>query len=173
MILVVSTTVTVMAATTTLSIPRVQQAKSKWCWAACSEMVGQYMNSDSSRDQWDVVKHIKGSSYPNKGGTSSEIERSIKYVTKDMYTASTSRSPLSFSRHKSDINNSEPLIVWMSWDSSGAHVVVASGYNDTSDKLRLTDPASTSISYYPYDDLVNGTTIETGTGKYTRTIYID
>ena len=39
----------VSAATKTLSVPRVTQAKTKWCWAAASEMVGKYGVSTDSK----------------------------------------------------------------------------------------------------------------------------
>lgn len=37
-----STGVNVQAASKTLGVRRVEQQESKWCWAACSEMVGKY-----------------------------------------------------------------------------------------------------------------------------------
>ncbi len=173
-VLLFSFTTQVFAATKTLSVTRVTQSKDKWCWAACSEMIGTYKNSNSTRDQWDVVAYVKDSSYPNKTATSSEIEKGIKYASVDKVTYQTSSSPLSFSTTQSNIDSSNPIVVWMTWNNGEGHVVVCSGYQ-TSGKdeyLYLLDPASgASSNYYDYTTMKNGITIQSGTGKYTKTIY--
>lgn len=157
----------------TLSITQVVQAKTNWCWAACSEMVGRYQNSNSTRDQWAVVKEVKGSSYPNDGGTTSEIQQGIRYASVNTVTY-TNSSTLTFAKHESHIDNSDPLVVWMSWNSGNAHVVVCAGYktSGSTDYLYLIDPIEdTTKEYYNYTSLKNGTSIQSGTGKYTTTIY--
>lgn len=171
-ILLFSTSTSIYAART-LSINQVVQAKSKWCWAASSEMVGRYHNSNSTRDQWDIVKYIKGSNYPNEGGSNSEIEKAIRYASVDTVTYTTSNI-LSFDEHKKHIDNSNPIVVRMDWDSGGAHAVVCAGYKTSggSNYIYIIDPIEdTTMEYYNYTSLKNGTSIQTGTGKYTKSIH--
>ena len=166
-------TTTVFAART-LSISQVVQAKTNWCWAASSEMVGRYQNSSSTRDQWDIVKYIKGSSYPNEGGSNSEIEKAIRYASENTVTYNTSNT-LTFANHENHIDNSDPLVVRMDWNSGGAHAVVCAGYktSGSTNYIYLIDPIEdTTKEYYNYTSLKNGTSIQTGTGKYTKSIHI-
>lgn len=171
LIMLINTTTTVLAAT--LDVDRVTQAKTNWCWAATCEMIGTYHNSDSSRTQWDVVKKIKGSSYPNVGGTTTDIKNGIKYASEDLVTYS-SGSILSWSSHTSNISNGDPIGVWLSWDSGGSHAVVCAGTKTTSNTnyLYILDPwEDTDSTWYSYDALKNGTTLLTGTGKYTQSFW--
>lgn len=166
LMLVLSTTITASAAT--LDVSRVKQAKTNWCWAATSEMVGTYVNSASSRTQWDVVAYIKGSNYPNVGGTTSNIKNGIKYASNNTVTY-TSGSTLSWSKHTSNINDGYPIAVWMNWDSDGAHALVCAGTKTSSGSnyLYIIDPWENNTSeWYKYDSLKNGTTIQSGKGSY-------
>jgi hypothetical protein len=160
-------------AATELDVNKVTQAKTYWCWAACSEMIGRYQNNDSILDQWDVVSYIKGSDYPNTGGSTADITKGIRYVSEDTVTY-TSGSTLSWASHKTEIDDSDPLIVWMTWDSKHAHVVVCAGYktSGSTNYLYLIDPDPDATSeYYSYTALKNGTSIQSGNGKYTTSIY--
>lgn len=171
LVITFSTTTTVFAAT--LDVERVKQAKTNWCWAATSEMIGTYQNGDSSRTQWDIVKYLKGSSYPNKGGTVSDIKKAIKYSSKDLVTY-TSGSTLSWSKHTSNINNSNPIAMWIDWNSGGAHAVVCAGTKTSSGNnyLYVLDPwENTTSTWYNYNSLKTGTQLETGNGKYTKSFW--
>lgn len=171
LVMLFSAAATVSAAT--LDVTRVKQAKTNWCWAATSEMIGNYMNSSSSRTQWDVVAHIKGSDYPNKGGTTSDITAGIKYASKDVVTY-TYGSTLSWSKHTTNIDNGNPIAVWMNWDSGGAHALVCAGTKTTggSNYLYIVDPWENNTSqWYKYDSLKNGTSIQSGTGSYDRSFW--
>lgn len=166
LVLAFSTAVTASAAT--LDVTRVKQAKTKWCWAATSQMIGNYMNSGSSRTQWDVVAHIKGSDYPNVGGSTSDIKNGIKYASNDTVTY-TSGSTLSWSSHTSNIDSGNPIGVWMNWDDGRAHALVCAGTKTTSGNnyLYIIDPWEDNVSqWYKYDSLKNGTEIQSGTGSY-------
>ena len=50
-LLIISFVVPVFAASRTLGVSEIDQNKTKWCWAACSEMISKYYNSASNRDQ--------------------------------------------------------------------------------------------------------------------------
>lgn len=172
MVLMVFTALPASAAT--LDLTRVKQAKTNWCWAATSEMIGKYMNSSSTRTQWDIVKHIKGSSYPNEGGSVSNIKTAIKYASVDTvtYKSGTTRS---WSVHKSNIDSGNPIAVWMSWDNNGgAHAVVCAGTKTSSgtNYLYIVDPWEDNTSeWYNYTSLKNGTSIQSGKGKYVTSFW--
>ncbi len=166
MLLVFSTVVT--ASATTLNVTRVKQAKTKWCWAATSQMIGNYMNSSSNRSQWDVVAYVKDSSYPNVGGTTGDIRQGIRYASGSTVTY-TSGSICSWLSHTSNINSGNPIGVWMNWDSGGAHALVCAGTKTTSGSnyLYIIDPWEDNTSeWYNYNSLKNGTKIQSGTGSY-------
>lgn len=58
------------AASKTLGVSEIDQNKTEWCWAACSEMIGKYYDSGSNRDQYDLVEYIKGNTDNQPGNTS-------------------------------------------------------------------------------------------------------
>ena len=135
--------VTAFAAEKTLGINRVQQEKDNWCWAACGEMIGTYVNSNSTEDQWSIVKKIKGTifnQYPDKGASDAEVEKAIEVGSANAVNYTYNNSVRSFANHQSDIDNGYPICVQMQW-SSGKHVVVAAGYKTgTQNMLYLIDP---------------------------------
>ena len=61
----------------------------------------------------------------------------------------------------------------ITWNGgAGTHIVVISGYESTEQRVRLTDPGQgCSSAYYFHSNLIssNGTTIQSGTGRYTDT----
>lgn len=93
------TTVFVQPASTALNVTGVVQEKTNWCWAACAEMAGKQAYPSSDRDQWDVVKEVKGTlftPYPNVGGGMSESIEGSEYVTYSTITFSKSGSDTSW-----------------------------------------------------------------------------
>ncbi|MEG0693513.1 MAG: C39 family peptidase, partial [Oscillospiraceae bacterium] len=111
---------------------------------------------------------------PNNGGTDAELVKGIRYASSDTVTYQYSSSPLSFASHQTNIDGSNPLVVWMKWSPTSAHVVVCAGYKTTTTNnyLYLVDPIEdTTKAYYDYAHLKNGTSIQSGTGTYDHTIY--
>lgn len=160
---------TTHAATKTLNVTRVTQAKSKWCWATASEMVGKY-NVSTARDQWGVVELIRGNTYPDKGGTPSNMVSGIEYVSEYTKDASWVGYLLSITTIQSYINQGKPMIGRLDWGDNKGHAIVFSGYNNSN--VRCIDPwQNTSTTYYTYDALSNGGTFLTGTGQISHTIY--
>ena len=155
------------AATKVLSVSRVKQDKSNWCWAAASEMVGGYKVSGAPT-QWQVVELIFGNAYPNVGGSVDNMVSGVQYVskyTKKAYVSSFS----SLSSLQSEINAGKPMIIRMGWNAGGGHAIVGAGYSDSS--IYAIDPwENTSNRYYAYTLLKNGGTIATGTGKATHAV---
>ena len=159
----------VSAATKTLSVPRVTQAKTKWCWAAASEMVGKYGVS-TTRNQWGVVELIWGSAYPNLGGSVNNMVSGVEYVSEYTKDASSVSYLLSLSTIQSKIDQGKPMIGRLKWDEARGHAIVFSGYNGSN--IRCIDPwEDTSTTYYSYDALLNGSTFLTGTGVISHTVY--
>ena len=76
-------------------VSEIDQNKTKWCWASCSEMIGKYYNSGSNRDQYAIVKKIKGNT-DNQTGTITNICDAIKYASVDSVTFTSKSTALSF-----------------------------------------------------------------------------
>lgn len=165
--------VPVFAASKTLGVSEIDQNKTKWCWAACSEMVGKYYDSGSNRDQYDIVEHVKGNT-DNQGGTTTNICDAVKYASNDSVTFTSKSSALSFSACETEIDNSDPFIVWLEGTNGAmSHVIIANGYKTGSTNyLHILDPSpNVDGQYFSYTGLVNGSTGTLGTRCYERTIY--
>lgn len=172
-LLAISLTVTAFAASITLGVSEIDQNKTLWCWAACSEMIGKYYNSNSDKDQYDIVKEVKGNTN-NQGGSSSDICKAIKYASGNTVKFKTKESALSFSSCQTEIDNSDPFVVWLQGQNGSiSHVIVASGYKTGSTNyLYIIDPSpNVNAQYFSYTALVNGTTGTLGTRCYGKTIY--
>ncbi len=64
--------------------PRINQEMTKWCWAACAEMLGKNANPNATRTKYDVVAYLKGNEqdlYPNVGGFDEDIRIGAEYVS--------------------------------------------------------------------------------------------
>lgn len=174
-LLAISLTVTAFAASITLGVSEIDQNKTLWCWAACSEMIGKYYNSNSNKDQYDIVEEVKGNTN-NQGGSSDDICEAVQYASGNTVTFQTRESALSFSSCQTEIDNSDPFVVWLQGkNGSYSHVIVASGYKTGSTNyLYIIDPSpNVSAQYFSYTALVNGTTGTLGTRCYERTMYRD
>lgn len=163
------TAVNVQAASKTLGVRRVEQQESKWCWAACSEMVGKYGTS-SKLTQRDAVRLIWGDTYPNKAGTVANMVSCVQYISDYKKKAKSVSCLLSLENIKNNINAGKPMIGRISWTNGDGHAVVFSGYNDA--KIRIVDPAKNKpIIYLSYNDLKSKAKFKSGTGKITHTVY--
>lgn len=114
-----------------VNINGVVQAKSNWCWAACAETVGTTLYPSSQRDQYDVVKYIKGTPddpYPNVPGYTEDSAEGSEYVTYNRFQFGRTTSPFSFLDIESDIADGFPIQASAGYYSgsarSGGHVVV-------------------------------------------------
>lgn len=152
---------TVSAGTRVLPVKKVVQAKSNWCWAAASEMVGAY-GVTTSLGQADVVALIHGNTLPNLGGSVNNMVSGVQYVsnyTKQAYSSGF----VSLASATAQINNSHPFIIRVAWDNGGGHAVVCAGYSDAS--LYIVDPEqSNATRYYSYTTFANGGAIGHQTG---------
>ena len=171
-LLIISFVVPVFAASRTLGVSEIDQNKTKWCWAACLEMIGKYYNSASNLDQYDIVRKIKGNTN-NQGGSISNVCDAIKYASVDRVTFKSKDNALSFNSCKTEIDNSNPFVIWLQGQNgSMSHVIVASGYKTGSTNyIYILDPSTNNDEqYFSYTGLVNGTTGTLGTRCYERTV---
>ena len=82
---------------------------------------------------------------------------------------------ISFSDVQSYIARGRLLGIKMQWSSgSGAHALVLSGYR-ANQQVTLVDPAvgRSEIRSYGYANLINGTSISSGTGRWVKTWTLD
>lgn len=111
-------------------------------------MVGDYYGTNHSQAQ--IVYQIK-ESYADDTATDSETTQAINFAL-----------PQGF-----------PIPIKMLWNAGWAHIVVLAGY-DTDGKLTLIDPGvNCATRTYSYSSLKNGTTIQSGTGRYIKTWIIN
>jgi hypothetical protein len=162
----------------TLDVKRVEQSTDYWCWAASAEMVGKYLNPDSTVTQEDVVIELKGTPFPildlliaalypdflSVGGYLPDMEEGIEIVGGSDIEAD-SGARLSFGGHITEIDSNRPLIVRVGWldangQEEGSHALVASGYSyvgTSSKNLHLIDPwYLCGEAYFSFDELVQG-----------------
>lgn len=155
---------------TKMNISRQQQEQSKWCWAACASMIGEYITG-YLKSQSSIVQYIKRS-IVNSAATFPEMNNAIYYVsdyTKNGYNLST--NSFSYNSAVSQIDNNQLFAMYISWNILYGHYVVGAGYNNTGHKIYVIDPnGSAANSYYKYDDLVDGVQLYSGYGKWTTAI---
>lgn len=139
------------------STPIVKQAKSNWCWAACSEMVGKALYPSSDKDQYAIVKKIKGATlnpYPNVMGDYLDVINALSWVTNYNYSFN-AEEPWTEGRLAMYFDKGNGPIVAMLGNVStlsDGHMVVISGYKATVDGLMVyvIDPweGEKSLMYY-------------------------
>ena len=158
----------VQAANVTINVTKCAQEKSKWCWAACAEMVGKYYGHSFS--QKNICKHVKGQVI-DEAATISEITSALGYTTSHTVN---STGVLSFSGLSKAIYAGSPRVIRIGWTSGNGHVYVLAGIREETGGqtagLYLIDPiAGHGNAYYAYTKLVNGTNLAAGHGSYTNT----
>ena len=159
--------VTPLAYSANLGITRVQQAYSNWCWAACSEMAGRLVRGTGSPNQNAIASWVMGGTPGNFPASDNEVASALAYATNKTVTQS---GILAFTAIEMAVNQGRCMIAKIRWNSSGNHVVVIGGYNPTNVTVWLVDPAAgCSNASYSYSALLNGTSIQSGTGSYIRT----
>lgn len=168
--------------TESANITEVKQAKSNWCWAACAEMAGTSVYPSSNRDQYDVVRHVKGKNsdpYPDKPGSIRDSANGSKYVAYNNTDFTSKNSKWNFSQIATSLSHGNPVQAGAGYyDGSkrtGGHVVViymsqfidgASGTETYIDYLDPWDGASHHCSLDAFSDgSYNGR-------KYDQTIYV-
>ena len=134
-----------------VSVTRVTQAKSAWCWAACSEMMGKAMYNSSPSTQYDVAFWLKGTEseyYPNVGGTLNDTADGSDIISEYSYYFITD-SILSYSDLVAEMKSDQPVIAGLHGTLT-SHMVVING-------TELRDDSSGTSLYVYYIDPWDGT----------------
>lgn len=107
-------------------ITRVKQAKSNWCWAACSEMVGKHYNSASGQNQYSIVYHFNNN-YDNVTATGAQTAAAASYASGGTHTFTYMSSTLQFSRIVARMQSNQPVIAGLTNWAGYGHLVVIYG----------------------------------------------
>ena len=108
----------------------------------------------------------------NQGASDAQVRQAIAFAINNKYNVTT-RNSLSYEKIQKYISTSKLMGIKMVWNSGGAHALVLSGYS-ADGKVTLVDPAANAgIERYSYSSLVAGTTIQSGSGRYTKTWTLD
>lgn len=168
--------------TTRVDIPRVLQEKTRWCWAACAEMAGKGVYSSSSRDKYDVVKYLKGTSsdpYPDVSGSLSDSVAGSEYVAYNRASFTSMYSTLSFNDITTNLQRGYPVQAAIAIHRDGkrynGHMVVIymTQFIDNSDgvsyELDYVDPGNAKSYHCTYSQFCDGSF----NGKeYDQTVYV-
>jgi hypothetical protein len=150
-----------------LSVPRIAQEQTNWCWAAFSEMIFKYYGISSVR-QCDMASWQFGAAccaapsssicnapnWPNAVLTNWGINH--------LFTSSS----VSFSSVQFEIGSGRPVGSYYAWTGGGAHVAVVIGWYDNND-VHVNDPWY-SVGRISYVDLVAAYGLGTWAGTYTN-----
>jgi len=152
-----------------ISVTRREQQETNWCWAAVSQMIGAHYYGLLTQRQ--IVINVLGAEY-NRGASDAQVRQAIAFAINNKYNVTT-RNSLSYEKIQKYISTSKLMGIKMVWNSGGAHALVLSGYS-ADGKVTLVDPAANAgIERYSYSSLVAGTTIQSGSGRYTKTWTLD
>lgn len=168
MVLLLSCMLTSASASTVI---RREQERDRWCWAACAQMVGHTITGRLF-SQSDICKYVKGD-IVNDSATISELADAIFFTSRrnpEVYNGLIPWEDV-FSEVTYD-----PLTIRMQWPSGGGHfVVISMAWYSTADggQMMVVDPAQgTGSKEFGYRELIAGTKILSGYGKWTHTIMI-
>lgn len=168
MVLLLSCMLTSASASTVI---RREQEQKKWCWATCAQMVGHTITGRLF-SQSDICKYVKGGII-NDVATIDELASAILLTSR--------RNPTIYNNEISwlktlDEVKSDPLTIRIQWDIGGGHFVVISnaGYDAAKGgMIEIVDPAQgTGSKEFGYRELIAGTQILSGYGKWTHTVMI-
>lgn len=148
-----------------LNVDTIPQYKGNWCWAACSQMVMNFLDPSPDTSLYSQCKQAWKSLSPEQaalciqntcclgsGGTYDHVSDSICNHTNwpifeqfgfrcmDTYT---NWNYLSWEDMVHQIDNSKPLCLTYNWTGGGAHMIVMDGYKiDSNNQLfvHLIDP---------------------------------
>lgn len=122
-----------------MAVPLYYQEDTKWCWAACAQMMGVVLGY-SKKEQTDIVKNVKGSAI-NEGVTASESIKALEYVTNNGYTAERYSYTLSPYKLATNLSAGLPVVIIFTTDTSGVtHQTVLSGVDSTYSFIRVNNP---------------------------------
>ena len=143
-----------------LAVPKVRQAQSAWCWAACIKSVIQF-SQNRSVSQPTIVAALFGG-IVNRPATANQI----KYTMNQFQLSSTIGRALSMDMIDSNLSGRQPIIGGFIKNKNG-HLVVVRGYIATPPDRAVSsteeydilymNPAYGTYEYQSYANLCNPT----------------
>lgn len=181
--------VTVCPPSNKLGVPFYEQETNYWCWAACAQMVGMYINPSCTYDQVAIVREVKcdGEEDPTPWEAAGSLEETItalEYVANDdTIEFISTNSALSWETICDSIYNEKPINMIIGYYNSngirnGGHQVVIVGCEYDANGIPYVfyfDPALKDSANDPipkeYSLLVNGYPSGDHINRYVQTIY--
>ena len=162
-----------------LNVPLHGQETSEWCYAASTQMIGEYFGS--SIKQCTIASHDNGiDCCPPDGGSvpSSCVNGGNTYdeLTYWGFPGVDNGGALSYSGIKSEIDAQRPVGVGIEWPSGGKHAIIVDGYwtkSDGTHHVHILNPLPVNHGdeeWATYDVLLNGGAEDSGTNLGTHTI---
>ncbi len=155
-----------------LNLPLIYQVQSEWCWAACANMVLRFcVNAQNSN--CDIVNWLLNQTNCCSASNSISCNRNCQWAdiekiyTHWNITCTQINDNIPFNDIITEIDNNRPVQIGYQWDFGGGHVVVAIGYNLSSDNKQyvyLNDPIR-GHGWYLYTNIINAG----GKGKWVYT----
>jgi hypothetical protein len=130
-----------------LPVPYYTQQQTNWCWAACTEMVITYFNTDAQQ-QCQIVSAVLNRkdccNNPLPGPCNVGLAANAicgVYTRFHLGNCNNTGAQVPFGNLKTAINAKRVVEVWWLWTGGhSAHVVLAVGYDDDNSQVRIFDP---------------------------------
>ena len=144
----------------TLNVPQIAQEQTKWCWAACTEMVLHYYDNPNARQcefaNWlfDQTQCCEDPANPACNQTCSGNDVQAVYANWNILSTLRERT-VPFERLQKEIDAGRPVEVAFEWNGRGGHVAIVCGWDtdETGPFVRVNDPAYGS-GWVDYDELL-------------------
>jgi hypothetical protein len=167
-------------AQTALNVPLHGQETPDWCYAATTQMIGEYFGS--------TIKQCTISSYDNGGldccpaagqpvpAACVNGGNTFDELTYWGFPGTLNSGPLSYAGIKSEIAAQRPIAVGIEWPSGGHHAIVVDGYwtkSDGTQHVHILNPLPVNVGdeeWATYNVLLNGGTEDSGTHLGTHTV---
>ena len=159
---------------TRIMIDRQAQEQTKWCWAACADMVGEYAydNPNFTITQSRIVELVKGYVVNVTASIEETVGALFRATNQTIIGSYTDIDYFSYYDVVSEIDSNQLFIIRIGWEQGGGHFVVGSGYDHVLNEIFIVNPKPESeCKYYEYIELVRGTKITGVKGSWTDTIY--
>ena len=158
-----------------LQFPIQKQYGKEWCWLTAAVCIDLYYNPSSTWTQCLLANALLPQTtcctnpLPDVCDKPGQLKSSIGLVRR-LRTAVSSQ--ILFSGIQSEIDSSpvgHPICVGLVWtDQEIGHAVIITGYDETTNYIYVSDPASGNVHYLPYDSF---RTSYLGKGTWTDTFF--
>jgi hypothetical protein len=134
-----------------INIPRSPQSRDAWCYAACAEMVIEFIFPGPSVSQCEVVEFVKNATCcplppqdqvcTDSGCQKGDVTRIFRRFD---VSSSRKNNSISFNKVKTEIDAGPRRLIEavIDWDGGGSHAVLIAGFIDASEMIYIIDPLS-------------------------------